>query len=339
MKISCRVNTGPLEQKVPVLFEPSELEQWPAGLEVPEMLLSLKQGNNSMVHVKVFNSTYHDIVLCNRTEIGRLQLVRSVYPIEVKPADSNEADSQDQEEDVTSGESRKSEEVEELNKKGANEQDCLGKCDLKDGVIEKGLEQNGVADDSYEIEKSCNEKGNSISIEERNFIVNQIDLSHLDEVQRQKARKLLLEEADSFSRDDDDIGCAKDLVLDLRLKDDTPVQRNYVSFPKPLYPEVKSYIQDLLNCGFIKPSQSPYSSSVLCVRKPDNSLRLCVDYRLLNAKTVCRQTSYSESSGDFRGSWRELMVLNLRPRKSLSPGLYVRKKSVTDSFYNSLGTV
>ena len=27
MKISCRVNTGPLEQKVPVLFEPSELEQ------------------------------------------------------------------------------------------------------------------------------------------------------------------------------------------------------------------------------------------------------------------------------------------------------------------------
>ena len=287
LKISCGVNTGPLEQKVPVLFEPSELEQWPAGLEVPEMLLSLKQGNNSIVHVKVFNPTDPDIVLHNRTEIGRLQLFRSVYPIEVKPADSNEAVSQDQEEDVTGGESRKSEEVEELNKKGAKEQDCLGKFDLKgDGVVEKGSEQNGVADDSYEIEKSCNEKGKGISIEERNFIVNQIDISHLDEVQRQKARKLLLEEADSFSHDDDDKGCAKDLVLDLRLKDNTPVQRNYVSFPKPLYPEVKSYIQDLLNHGFIKPSQSPYSSSVLCVRKPDNSLRLCVDYRLLNAKTV-----------------------------------------------------
>ena len=96
MKISCRVIiTGPLEQKVPVLFEPSELEQWPAGLEVPEMLLSVKQGNNSIVHVKVFNPTDHDIVLRNRTEIGRLQLVRLVYPIEVKPADSNEADSQD----------------------------------------------------------------------------------------------------------------------------------------------------------------------------------------------------------------------------------------------------
>ena len=163
----------------------------------------------------------------------------------------------------------------------------MGKCDLKgDGVVEKGLEQNGVADNSYEIEKSYNEKGKGISIEERNFIVNQIDLSHLDEMQRQKARKLLLEEADSYSHDDDDIGCAKDLVLDLRLKDDTPVQRNYASLPKPLYPEVKSYSQDLLSRGFTKPSQSPYSSSMLCVRKPDNSLRLCVDYRLLNTKTV-----------------------------------------------------
>ena len=49
---------------------------------------------------------------------------------------------------------------------------------------------------------------------------------------------------------------------------------------------MKSYIQDLLNRGFIKSSQSPYSSSVLCVRKTDNSLRLCIDYQLLNAKPV-----------------------------------------------------
>ena len=91
------------------------------------MLLSLKQGNNSIVHVKVFNPTDHDIVLHNRTEIGRLQLVRSVYPIEVKPADSNEAVSQDQEENVTSGESRKSEEVEELNKERCKGTGLFGK--------------------------------------------------------------------------------------------------------------------------------------------------------------------------------------------------------------------
>ena len=85
----------------------------------------------------------------------------------------------------------------------------MGKCDLKDGVVEKGSEQNGVADDSYEIEKSCNEKGKGINIEKRNFIVNQIDLHHLDEVQTQKARNLLLEESNSFSRDDYDMDVLK----------------------------------------------------------------------------------------------------------------------------------
>ena len=64
-----------------------------------------------------------------------------------------------------------------------------------------------------------------------------------------------------------------------------PQSRGIVSFPKPLYPEVKSYVQNLLNRGFIKPSQSPHSSSMFCVRKPDNSLRLCIDYRSLNEKT------------------------------------------------------
>ena len=65
---------------------------------MPEILLSLKQGNNSIAHVKVFNPTDHDIVLVIGQRLVRLQLVRSVYPIEVKPADSNEVDSQYHEE-------------------------------------------------------------------------------------------------------------------------------------------------------------------------------------------------------------------------------------------------
>ena len=49
---------------------------------------------------------------------------------------------------------------------------------------------------------------------------------------------------------------------------------------------MKSYIEDLLNCQFIKKSTSPYSSPVVCVRKKDKSLRLCIDYRALNEKTI-----------------------------------------------------
>ena len=99
------------------------------------------------------------------------------------------------------------------------------------------------------------------------------------------ALKLLTEQTDYFAKNANDVGCIPDLELDLNLEDQTPVQKIYVAVPKPLYPEVKAYIEDLLNQNFIKKSSSSYSSPVVCVRKKDQSLRLCVDLRALNKKT------------------------------------------------------
>jgi len=45
---------------------------------------------------------------------------------------------------------------------------------------------------------------------------------------------------------------------------------------------MKSYIEEYVKKGFIRPSTSPFGAPVLFVRKADSSLRLCVDYRALN---------------------------------------------------------
>ena len=111
-------------------------------------------------------------------------------------------------------------------------------------------------------------------------------LGNLPEEQRQLAIAMLREEAESFARDDDDVGCLNGLQMKLTLSDPTPVQKTYTSVPRPLYTEVKHYIEDLLNRGWITKSHSSYASPVVCVRKKDGGLRLCIDYRELNRKTV-----------------------------------------------------
>ena len=48
---------------------------------------------------------------------------------------------------------------------------------------------------------------------------------------------------------------------------------------------VKQYLMENLERGWIEPSQAPYSSPVLFVKKPNGGMRSCVDYRKLNAVT------------------------------------------------------
>lgn len=75
----------------------------------------------------------------------------------------------------------------------------------------------------------------------------EVDMTGLTMQQQEVVQKMLKEEAASFAKNDDDIGSIEDLQMDIDLSDSTPVQRNYVSIPRPPYQEVKHYIEDLLN--------------------------------------------------------------------------------------------
>ncbi|GBG90216.1 hypothetical protein CBR_g50395 [Chara braunii] len=49
---------------------------------------------------------------------------------------------------------------------------------------------------------------------------------------------------------------------------------------------LRAQLDDLLEKGWIRPSSSPYGAPVLFVWKKNKDLRLCIDYRKLNAQTV-----------------------------------------------------
>ena len=50
--------------------------------------------------------------------------------------------------------------------------------------------------------------------------------------------------------------------------------------------EVRKQLADYLEKGWIRPSSSSFGAPVIFVRKKDGSLRMCVDYRALNARTI-----------------------------------------------------
>jgi hypothetical protein len=50
--------------------------------------------------------------------------------------------------------------------------------------------------------------------------------------------------------------------------------------------ELKIQLKDLLDKSYISKSSTPWGFPTLFVKKKDEALRLCVDYRLLNAITI-----------------------------------------------------
>jgi hypothetical protein len=54
----------------------------------------------------------------------------------------------------------------------------------------------------------------------------------------------------------------------------------------PKFVELKEYIKELLEKGFIRPSSSPWEAPLIFVPKKDGTQRLCMDYRVLNEVTI-----------------------------------------------------
>jgi hypothetical protein len=65
-----------------------------------------------------------------------------------------------------------------------------------------------------------------------------------------------------------------------------PISKASYKMSREELAELKIQLKDLLDKGFIHPSSSPWGCPTLFVSKKDKGLRLCVDYRPLNAVTI-----------------------------------------------------
>ena len=100
-----------------------------------------------------------------------------------------------------------------------------------------------------------------------------------------KAVALLLEFHHIFSLEPNEIGCTDTMEHVIELMKDEPFKERFRHIAPPLVDEVHQHIQEMLDGGAIRPSQSPWCNAVVLVRKKDGSLQFCIDFRHLNAQT------------------------------------------------------
>ncbi|KAL7857234.1 hypothetical protein SRHO_G00161330 [Serrasalmus rhombeus] len=103
---------------------------------------------------------------------------------------------------------------------------------------------------------------------------------------RRDLAQLLSTYADVFSTGPADLGRTSLVQHDIQILPGPPVkqQPRRMAFEKQI--ESDTQIQQSLESGLASPSNSSWASPIVLVRKKDQTYRLCVDYRALNARTV-----------------------------------------------------
>ena len=71
----------------------------------------------------------------------------------------------------------------------------------------------------------------------------------------------------------------------IELMGDELFKERFRQITPPLLEEVWENLQDMLDRGAIQPSKSPWCNAIVLVRKKDGTLRFCIDFRKLNART------------------------------------------------------
>ena len=75
-----------------------------------------------------------------------------------------------------------------------------------------------------------------------------------------------------FSHDDLDLGKTSIVKHSIKVNDPVPFKEQYRCIPPGMYEEVKVHIQEMLDVGAIRPSNSPWASAVVLGQKKDGKL-------------------------------------------------------------------
>ncbi|XP_074854651.1 mucin-6 [Carettochelys insculpta] len=117
--------------------------------------------------------------------------------------------------------------------------------------------------------------------------------SPLSEERKTWLRKKICKRSKVFSQYQWDVGCAKGVEHNIRLHDAQPFQERSRKIALSEIEDVQQHLKELAENGVIAESRSPYAPPILVVRKKNEKLWMCIDYRTLNSCTMVKQCTTS----------------------------------------------
>ena len=297
------------------ISEPAIGQQLPKGLKLIPGYSPLSPGS-CRVSAVVENTTDRDITIPARATICQLGLANRI-PKLIYPGDDYDND-QDPEEVVDTDEGLTFKQFEQY--KTVSDQ-LLTETEIKSEKTQPKVVVENLGPDLEEDIQPQNLNSENIentsAEDDGSWILNLIELSGLEdwsESLQHEAKEMLKRNAKVFSKDDMDMGRTNLVKHHIKLTDPVPFKEAYRRIPPQMYDEVKAHIQEMLDLGAIRPSNSPWASAIVLVRKKDGRLRFCIDLRKLNNRTV--KDAYSlpriESILDSLGGAQVFSTLDLK---------------------------
>ena len=103
---------------------------------------------------------------------------------------------------------------------------------------------------------------------------------------KKKLKELLNTNKDAFASSKSDLGSCSVVKHRIDTAGAAPIRQPLRRTPLGFEQEEEKYLREMIDTGVIKPSSSAWASNVVLVRKRDQTVRWCLDYRSLNDLTL-----------------------------------------------------
>ena len=119
----------------------------------------------------------------------------------------------------------------------------------------------------------------------RRTLMELLPLRRVPQTDTEQLRTFLTHNHDAFSLEEGEPGETSLVTMEIDTGDANPRKQPPRRMPFMVREEIARQLRNMQRDGVIQPSNSPWSSPVVMVRKKDGSHRFCVDYRELNSVT------------------------------------------------------